>query len=411
MVTRLIGGVPYTIQDFENYLGLQFVSVAVIPPPNMASLGAPENATTYALCAGVPYRYVGGNWIPFYPPGNPGPIGESGPPNTIALGPVEALSQFSQPTARFEGDSPNQTLYLGIPKGANGSAGPANTLSIGAVTTLAAGANATASISGVAPNQTLSIGVPVGAQGLQGTPGSAGSNGTNGASGPPNTISIGTVSSLAAGATPTATITGAAPSQTLNLGIPAGASGSPGSNGSNGPVNTLSIGTVSTLSAGAAATASVSGAAPNQTLNIGIPQGAAGAAGSNGANGAAGVGVSPAAPAAMTVAFATAYQVADPLKAAHINIMIESAYTTTIAGTSADEVEIRIGSTNAVATGGGSQVATWKTSLTGIALTVGLGLIQRNPVSFMLPPGWFFAVRRLSGTTATIISTAAQPLS
>jgi hypothetical protein len=90
--------------------------------------------------------------------------------------------------------------------------------------------------------------------------------------------------------------------------------------------------------------------------------------------------------------------------------MLESNYLTTLAGTSADEVEIRIGSTNAVATGGGNQVATWKTSLTGIALTVGMGIIQRSPVAFMLPAGWYFSVRRLSGTTATIVSTLAQPL-
>jgi hypothetical protein len=140
------------------------------------------------------------------------------------------------------------------------------------------------------------------------------------------------------------------------------------------------------------------------------PQGATGAIGATGPAGANGVGVAPGAPAAMTVAFATAYQAADNTKAAHINVMLESNYLTTIAGTSSDEVEIRIGSTNAVATGGGNQVATWKTSLTGIALTVGMGIIQRSPVAFMLPAGWYFSVRRLSGTTATIVSTLAQPL-
>jgi len=40
--------------------------------------------------------------------------------------------------------------------------------------------------------------------------------------------------------------------------------------------NTLAIGTVTTLAPGAQATASVTGSAPNQTLNLGIPQGAVG---------------------------------------------------------------------------------------------------------------------------------------
>lgn len=356
MATRVIGGVTYTIREVMNYLGQQFVVVADIAPEDMATLGAPESIQTYAMCQDVLYMYNGTAWVKFYGTGDPGP------------------------------------------------AGPPNTLSIGTVASLAAGTSATASISGTAPNQTLSLGIP------RGSNGTAGTNGTNGVNGPANSLAIGSVTGLSAGATPTATITGTAPSQTLNLGIPAGMAGTNGTNGSNGPANTLSIGTVTTLSAGASATASVSGSAPNQTLSLGIPQGQAGTSGTNGTNGTNGVGIAPGAPAALTVAFATAYQASDNTKAAHINVMLESSYLTTLAGTSADEVEIRIGSTNAVATGGGNQVATWKTSLTGIALTVGLGIIQRSPVAFMLPAGWYFAVRRVSGTTATIQSTLAQPL-
>lgn len=349
MATRLIGGVTYTIREVENYLGQQYIVVADVLPANMATLGAPENSQVYVMCNSVLYMWNGTAWVNFYPAGTSTP-------------------------------------------------GPANTLSIGSVTTLAAGASATASITGVSPNQTLSLGVP------RGSNGTAGTNGTNGAA---NSLSIGSVTALSAGATPTATITGTAPTQTLSLGIPAGANGT---NGSNAPANSLSIGTVTSLSAGASPTATITGTAPSQLLSLGIPAGAAGGAGTNGTNGTNGVGVTPGAPAAMTIAFATAYQVADPTKAAHINIMLESNYVTTVAGTSADEIEVRIGPTNGVATGSGTQVATWKTSLTGISLTVGLGLIQRNPVAFMLPIGWYFAVRRISGTTATISSTLAQPL-
>jgi len=55
------------------------------------------------------------------------------------------------------------------PKGETGDTGPANTLAVGTVTTLAAGAPATATITGTAPNQTLALGIP---QGPIGQPGS-----------------------------------------------------------------------------------------------------------------------------------------------------------------------------------------------------------------------------------------------
>lgn len=52
-----------------------------------------------------------------------------------------------------------------------------------------------------------------------------------------------------------------------------------GDPGNPGPANSLSIGTVTTLAAGSSATASVTGASPSQTLNLGIPRGATGATG------------------------------------------------------------------------------------------------------------------------------------
>jgi hypothetical protein len=54
-----------------------------------------------------------------------------------------------------------------------------------------------------------------------------------GPAGPPNSLSIGTVTTGAAGSTAAATITGTAPTQVLNLAIPQGASGSGGSGGSS----------------------------------------------------------------------------------------------------------------------------------------------------------------------------------
>jgi hypothetical protein len=55
-----------------------------------------------------------------------------------------------------------------------------------------------------------------------------------------------------------------------------GATGLQGPTGPAGPSNVLSIGTVTTLSAGSSATATITGSSPIQTLNLGIPQGTAG---------------------------------------------------------------------------------------------------------------------------------------
>ena len=115
-----------------------------------------------------------------------------------------------------------------ITGGASGPAGPVNALTIGTVTTVAAGGSATAAISGTAPNQILSMGVPTGA---------------TGATGSANTLTIGTVSTVAVGGSATATITGTAPSQTLSLGIPTGATGAQGSWSAAQPSRTWSSST------------------------------------------------------------------------------------------------------------------------------------------------------------------------
>lgn len=71
-----------------------------------------------------------------------------------------------------------------------------------------------------------------GKDGADGAPGKDGTNGTNGKDGLTPNISIGTVTTLDAGASATAGITGTTPNLTLNLGIPKGAKGDPGEGGS-----------------------------------------------------------------------------------------------------------------------------------------------------------------------------------
>lgn len=195
----------------------------------------------------------------------------------LGIGTVETLTAGSPATATITGAAPNQALNLGIPRGANGTNGtngvdgqdaPLLVLDVGEVLTCDYGTPAAASLVGDAyPNLVLNLRLPAGPPGASSI-----------------TLAMGTVETLAAGAEATATITGTAPSYVLNLGIPAGfdgadgADGTNGTNGSPGPANSLSIGTVQTLSAGASATATITGTAPNQTLNLGIPQGVAGSA-------------------------------------------------------------------------------------------------------------------------------------
>lgn len=70
-----------------------------------------------------------------------------------------------------------------------------------------------------------------GPQGDPGLPGAPGADGADGADGPPNTLTIGTVTS---GAAADATITGTAPDQVLNLVLPKGEDGAEGAPGAAG---------------------------------------------------------------------------------------------------------------------------------------------------------------------------------
>lgn len=71
------------------------------------------------------------------------------------------------------------------PKGETGATGPANTLTVGTVTTLPAGSLATIEITGTAPNQTINFGIPQGEQGIQGIQGEQGIQGIQGIQGEP----------------------------------------------------------------------------------------------------------------------------------------------------------------------------------------------------------------------------------
>lgn len=121
----------------------------------------------------------------------------------------------------------------------------------------------------------------------------------------------------------------------------------------------------------------------------------------------------PGAPVSRSLAFATLYQATTKTKPAVISVNVETTYTVTLAGVMEDLVEIRIGAeadkAKLVDGSGGIVVPSFRTSLTGIALTVGMSQTQRNQMLVLLPVGWYFAIRRVTGTKAVISSATDQP--
>lgn len=193
-----------------------------------------------------------------------------------------------------------------------------------------------------------------------------------------------------------------------------GATGATGSPGAAGTAATIAVGTVTTGAPGSSATIVNAGSSSAAIFNFSIPRGdvgATGAAVSTGATGPAGPSI-VSSPTVVSPVFGTAYAATTPTKPSFISAMIDAAYSITVAGTMADTVELRIGPVQAtVANGtGGTAVATFRASLTGIALTIGLGLGQRNQLSALVPVGWFWALRRVAGTTATISSATDQSI-
>lgn len=180
---------------------------------------------------------------------------------------------------------------------------------------------------------------------------------------------------------------------------PPGPKGDKGDVGNQGPVGPIGA------TGGVGPKGDTGAAGTNGSAGIQGPKGDAGA------TGPAGPAVI-AAPIARTPAFGTAYATADVTKPSFISAVIDAAYTVTVLGTQSDTVELRIGPVQAqVAAGtGGFRVATFRASVTGIALVIGMGIGQGNQISGWVPSGWYWALRRIAGTTATITSAVEQTL-
>lgn len=142
-------------------------------------------------------------------------------------------------------------------------------------------------------------------------------------------------------------------------------------------------------------------------------KGDTGAQGPAGTPGAAGVSYSPQTPVSRTVAMTTPYQHTDTTKPFKVMANVRATQTLTVAGLSADKLELRVGpSAAAVAAGGsgGFSMAVWESGITGIALMIGAGIQDGGQMFADVPAGWYFQINRLSGNAATVVSCFSQSL-
>jgi hypothetical protein len=139
---------------------------------------------------------------------------------------------------------------------AGGVSYPSLLVTVGSVTNLPTGATPTVTNTGTNDTAVLNFGLP---------------------QGPAGTVNVGTTTTGAAGTNASVAATGTPENRVLNFTIPRGdqgiqgIQGLQGNTGPVGPANSLSIGTVT---AGPTAAATITGTAPNQTLNLTLQQSA-----------------------------------------------------------------------------------------------------------------------------------------
>lgn len=143
------------------------------------------------------------------------------------------------------------------------------------------------------------------------------------------------------------------------------------------------------------------------------PQGPSGSTGATGPQGAAGVSFAPQPPVSRAITIGNPFQHTDTTKAFKVVANVRATQTLTVAGLSADKLELRVGPTAAaVATNGsgGFSMAVWESGITGIALMIGAGIQDGGQMFADVPAGWYFQINRLSGTAATVVSCFSQSL-
>lgn len=106
----------------------------------------------------------------------------------------------------------------------------------------------------------------------------------------------------------------------------------------------------------------------------------------------------------VSASYSTAYRTSSLTRPSWISAIIDVTHSVALAGTQQDVVELRVGTNQSqVAAGtGGTVAATWRAQLTAILTLVGAGVGQRGQLVALVPAGHYWALRRTTGSNATI---------
>jgi hypothetical protein len=200
-----------------------------------AGLGAAQAGATYMVqsdgrmyvWSGSAWPTIGQGFAASGPAGPTGAPGSTGPANSLTVGSIVVGTPIG---ATITGTPPNQTLNLVLPEGHwwTGTGAP------GTITAALDG-DIYFDNSGTGSLYQLQSGTWVSQGSIKGP---SGPQGTIGLTGPANSLAIGTVAN---GGSAAATITGTAPTQTLNLTLPQGPTGATGGTGPSAPDATASV--------------------------------------------------------------------------------------------------------------------------------------------------------------------------
>lgn len=136
----------------------------------------------------------------------------------VRVGSVEAVPSHVPPAVTNTGPVHAPILNFKIPQGKQGDPGTNASLNIGTVEHSLPGSSLKITNSGDATNAILNFSIP---QGNKGDKGDQGQTGPRGIGGQPGTITVGQVTPLPPGSTPTVTNSGTMVNAILNFGFPA----------------------------------------------------------------------------------------------------------------------------------------------------------------------------------------------
>lgn len=116
-------------------------------------------------------------------------------------------------------------------------------------------------------------------------------------------------------------------------------------------------------------------------------------------------------PSAVSVILATAFQASDPTKQAIISLNLVSSANMSLAGGTTITGDVIIGPTAAVAGGTGTLIGKYRNSITGtVVIGVNMATDSGQFFAFLLPTGWFYAVRQTSVAGPLVVTSAYEQL-